>query len=261
LLLISLLYVAFIAACALFSPQIAPYDPIRMSPGEALQPPSLAHLFGTDHFGRDVFSIVIYGSRVSLLMGVSSVLIGGIVGGLFGALAGYIGGWVDTVFMRIIDVLMTIPNILLAMTIAAALGPSLFNMVLAIAVSSIPAYARVMRGQTLSVKNRPFVMATRSIGTREIRIFFRHVLANSWSPFLVMATIGLGGSILAAAGMSFLGLGVFREIPDWGSLLSQGRGYITVAWWICTFPGLVVTIFVLSINIIGDKLRDMIDPK
>lgn len=251
----------FIIGCALFPQWIAPYTPTAMLVDQIMRAPSKAHLFGTDYFGRDVFSLVVYGSRDSLIIGFSSVLAGGIIGGSIGALSGYIGGVIDTIFMRIIDVLMTIPGILLALAIAAALGPHLFNLIFAVAAASIPQYARVMRGQILSIKNRSFITASRSIGASKFRIFFRHVLTNAWSPLLVMSTIGLGASILVGAGLSFLGLGVLKEIPDWGSLLSQGRGYLTVAWWICTFPGLAITLFVISVNIIGDKLRDSLDPK
>jgi peptide/nickel transport system permease protein len=163
--------------------------------------------------------------------------------------------------MRLNDVLMTIPGILLALAIAGALGPSLFNIVLAVAVSSVPGYARVMRAQVLSIKSRTFVKASVSIGASPLRVFWKHVLPNSLSPLLVMAAIGIGTSILTGSGLSFLGLGVLREVPDWGTLLSQGRGYLTAAWWICTFPGLAITAFVLSVNMIGDRLRDHFDPK
>lgn len=251
----------FMIGCALFPQWIAPYAPTAMLTDQILSAPSKTHLFGTDYFGRDVFSVVVYGSRDSLFIGFASVLAGGLIGGFIGAVAGYIGGVVDTIFMRIIDVLMTIPGILLALAIAAALGPHLFNLIFAVAAASIPQYARVMRGQILSIKNRSFITASRSIGASNVRIFFHHVLTNAWSPLLVMSTIGLGSSILVGAGLSFLGLGVLKEIPDWGTLLSQGRGYLTVAWWICTFPGLAITLFVLSVNLIGDRLRDSTDPK
>lgn len=250
-----------IIGCAIFPQWIAPYSPTVMLTDQILSAPSKAHLFGTDYFGRDVFSVVVYGSRDSLFIGFASVLAGGLIGGSIGAVAGYIGGVVDTIFMRIIDVLMTIPGILLALAIAAALGPHLFNLIFAVAAASIPQYARVLRGQILSIKNRSFITASRSIGASNVRIFFRHVLTNAWSPLLVMSTIGLGSSILVGAGLSFLGLGVLKEIPDWGTLLSQGRGYLTVAWWICTFPGLTITLFVLAVNLIGDRLRDALDPK
>ncbi|MEH7419387.1 ABC transporter permease [Neobacillus drentensis] len=257
----STVIVLFIIACAVFPKWIAPFSPTYMNSEYILSKPSADHWFGTDYFGRDVFSLVIYGSQDSLIIGVTSVLIGGIIGGSIGALAGYIGGFVDVILMRVIDILMTIPGILLALAIAAALGPSLFNIVLAVAASSIPGYARVMRGQMMSIKKRKFVDASRSIGTPSWRIFLWHILPNSWSPLLVLGTIGLGTSILIGSGLSFLGLGTIKEIPDWGALLSQGRGYLTVAWWISTFPGLAITLFVLSINIIGDKLRDSFDPK
>ncbi|PLS05372.1 ABC transporter permease [Neobacillus cucumis] len=257
----STVVVLFIIACAVFPKWIAPFSPTYMNAEHILSKPSADHWFGTDYFGRDVFSLVIYGSQDSLIIGVASVLIGGIIGGSIGALAGYIGGFVDVILMRVIDILMTIPGILLALAIAAALGPSLFNIVLAVAASAIPGYARVMRGQMMSIKKRKFVDASRSIGTPNWRIFLWHILPNSWSPLLVLGTIGLGTSILIGSGLSFLGLGTIKEIPDWGALLSQGRGYLTVAWWISTFPGLAITLFVLSINIIGDKLRDSFDPK
>ncbi|ANY68018.1 D-ala-D-ala transporter subunit [Paenibacillus sp. BIHB 4019] len=255
------LIVLFIISCALFPSLIAPYSPTLMDTDQIMQPPSLQHVFGTDYFGRDVFSVVVHGSRDSLLIGFVSVLVGCVTGGAIGAIAGYIGGVVDAVFMRMIDVLMTIPGVLLALAIAAALGPSLMNVVLAVAAASIPGYARVMRGQIMSIKGRPFITASRSIGTSSLSIFVRHVLPNSLSPMFVMAAIGIGTAILTGAGLNFLGLGTIKEIPDWGALLSQGRGYLTVAWWICTFPGLAITLFVLSINILGDKVRDQLDPK
>lgn len=255
------LVVAFIILCAIVPGWIAPYLPTEMLTDQLLQAPSAAHLFGTDYFGRDIFSVVVYGSRDSLFIGFASVLVGGLAGGMIGVISGYVGGIVDTVLMRLIDVLMTIPGILLALAIAASLGPSLFNIVLAVAVSSIPGYARVMRGQMMSIKNRPFITASRSIGSSSIQILWKHVLPNSLSPLLVMATLGIGSSILTGSGLSFLGLGMIKEIPDWGTLLSQGRGYLTVAWWICTFPGLAITLFVISVNIIGDHVRDTLDPK
>jgi len=255
------LVVCFLILCAIAPQWIAPYSPTALDPANLLKPPSASHLFGTDYFGRDVFTLVIYGSRDSLLIGLASVVVGGLAGAALGTLAGYVGGWVDQVLMRLIDVLMTIPGILLALAIAASLGPSTMNVVLAIAAGTIPRYARVMRSQILTVKNRTYVLASRSIGSTGTRIFFKHVLPNSLAPFLVMATIGVGTSILTGSGLSFLGLGVIKEIPDWGTVLSQGRGYLTVAWWVCTFPGLAIASFVLSVNIIGDRIRDVLDPR
>nr|WP_244860515.1 ABC transporter permease [Thermobacillus xylanilyticus] len=252
---------AFAALCALFPGWIAPYSPTSMEADRVLLPPGAAHYFGTDYFGRDIFSVVVYGARDSLLIGVASVLAGGLAGCIIGAAAGIAGGVIDLILMRFIEIVMTIPGILLALAIAAVLGPNLFNMIFAVAVSMVPGFARVFRSQIISVKGRAFITAARSIGMPAPRIFFRHVLPNAWSPVLVMATIGLGTSILTAAGLSFLGLGVVKEIPDWGTLLSQGRGYLTVAWWISTFPGIAITLLVLSGNILGDWLRDRLDPK
>ncbi|KNB72024.1 D-ala-D-ala transporter subunit [Brevibacillus reuszeri] len=255
------LVVMFLGICAIVPQWVAPYSPTMIDPANLLKPPSASHLFGTDYFGRDVFTLVVYGSRDSLLIGLTSVIVGGVTGGVLGAISGYVGGLIDLIIMRIIEVLMTIPGILLALAIAAALGPSTLNVVLAIASGTIPRYARVMRSQILSVKLRSYVTASRSIGSSEIRIFWKHVLPNSTAPFLVMATIGIGTSILTGSSLSFLGLGVMKEIPDWGTVLSQGRGYLTVAWWVCTFPGLAIALFVLSVNVIGDQIRDVLDPK
>jgi peptide/nickel transport system permease protein len=257
----ALLVVVFTVTCAIVPGWIAPYDPTQMMTDAILQTPSAAHLFGTDYFGRDIFSVVVHGSRDSLLIGFASVLVGGLVGSALGIIAGYAGGVLDTITMRAVDILMAVPGVLLALSVAAALGPGLLNIALAVAVSSIPGYARVMRGQVMSVKGLPFITATRSLGGSNARIFWKHVLPHSLSPLLVMATLGVGTSILTGSGLSFLGLGVLKEIPDWGALLSQGRGYLTVAWWICTFPGLAITMFVLAVNLIGDDIRDRLDPK
>ncbi len=254
-------FVLFIVACALFPGAIAPYSPTEMDTAAVMAKPSLTHLFGTDYYGRDVFSVVVHGSRDSLLIGIASVLAGGLAGALIGAVSGYAGGVADTILMGFVEILMTIPGILFALAIAAVLGPSLGNIVLAVSISSVPGFARVFRGQIMSIKGRPFITAAKSAGAGKLRIFFRHVLPNAWSPLLVMGTIGLGTSILIGSGLSFLGLGVIKEIPDWGTLLSQGRGYLTVAWWMSTFPGLAITLLVLSVNLIGDQLRDRLDPK
>jgi peptide/nickel transport system permease protein len=253
--------ILFIVVCAIVPSWIAPYSPTDMNASMILKSPNMKNFFGTDYFGRDVFSLVVHGARDSLLIGLASVVVGGLVGATIGALAGYIGKVVDMAFMRFIDVLMVIPGILLALAIAAALGPSLRNTILAVSVASIPGFARVMRSQVISIKSRPFIDAARSVGTSHLEIVLRHVLPNSLSPLIVMATIGVGSSILVGSGLSFLGLGEVGGIPDWGMLLSQGRGYLTVAWWITTFPGLAITILVLSINLIGDELRDYLDPK
>lgn len=251
----------FLIICALFPKWIAPYVPTEMFTEEIMKPPTSTHLLGTDYFGRDIYSLIVYGSRSSLIISFLSVIGAAFIGTLIGAISGYIGGTIDVLLMRGIDILMTIPGMLLALALAAALGPSLLNIILAISISSIPGYARLIRGQVVSLKDRNYVIASKAIGVNSFVIFFRHIFPNAYSPLLVMATNGLGSAILLGAGLSFLGLGVVKEIPDWGTLLSQGRGYLTAAWWIATFPGLAITAFVLSINIMGDTLRDYLDPK
>ncbi|MFD7524376.1 ABC transporter permease [Paenibacillus chitinolyticus] len=257
----ALLIVSAIALSAVVPQWLAPYPPGEMNADALLQKPGAAHWFGTDYFGRDMLSLLIYGARDSLLIGVGSVLIGGTAGLLIGSLAGYIGGFADGVLMRIIDVLMAIPSLLLSLAIAAALGPSLLNIVLAVSVSLVPKFARVVRSQVIGIKSRPYIAASRSIGAGGGHIFLKHVLPHVFSPLLVMGTIGIGSSILVGSALSFLGLGVLKEIPDWGTLLSQGRGYLTVAWWNATFPGLAITLLVLAVNLVGDRWRDALDPK
>jgi len=258
---LGVLIVIVAVLCAVAPEWIAPYSPTRMDPSNLMQPPSGRHWMGTDYFGRDMLSLVVYGSRDSLLIGLAAVAIGGVLGSAVGAIAGYIGGWFDIVVLRFIEILMTVPGILLSLAIAAALGPSLANVVLAIAVAAIPRYARVLRSYVIGVKNRTFILAAFSIGSSGFRTFFRHVLPGAMGPFLVMSTIGIGTSILTGSGLSFLGLGPVRENPDWGTVLAQGRSYLTAAWWICSFPGLAIAMLVLSINIIGDDLRDLLDPR
>lgn len=256
------LFILFVLVIFAIVPQwVAPYSPTDMLTDELLKAPSLSHILGTDQFGRDVWSLIVYGSRQSLMIGFISVLIGGLIGTAIGLVAGYFGGVVDSIFMRINDVMMTIPGILFAIVIAVVLGPSFFNVILAISIASIPNKARVVRSQVITIRNRPFIDAARSIGTSHMEIMFRHILPNCFSPLLVMMTIGVGSSILVGTGLSFLGLGVIKEIPDWGYMLSQGRSYMTVAWWIATFPGLAITILVVVVNMIGDDLRDRMDPK
>ncbi|UOE76114.1 ABC transporter permease [Parageobacillus thermoglucosidasius] len=258
---LSILVIMFLTSCAIVPEWIAPYSPTAMRSDQILLAPSLQHLFGTDYFGRDVFSLVVHGSRPALLIGVCAVLVSSLVGSAIGMIAGYVGGIVDVIVMRIVEMMQSIPGVLLALALAAAMGPSFRNLVIAIAISAVPSYARVMRGQVLSIKNRPFILASRSIGTANSVIFFKHILPHSYSPLLVMASNGLGTAILTSSGLSFLGLGVVSDIPDWGMLLSQGRNYIAAGWWIATFPGLAIALFVLAVNIIGDSLRDYLDPK
>jgi peptide/nickel transport system permease protein len=257
----SLLVLAFVVACAAFPSAIAPYLPTDMRSDAILAPPGTGHWFGTDQFGRDVFSLVVYGARQSVLIGVFAVLISCSVGVSIGLTAGYAGGWIDTALMRVVDIWMAIPSILLAIALSAALGPSLINTILAVSVTMVPRYARVLRGQALSVRTRPFIEASRSAGASHFAILRRHILPHCSVQILVLATLGVGASILIGSGLSFLGLGVNDERPDWGYLLTQGRSYLTVAWWTVTYPGLAITSLVVSVNLLGDALRRRFDPR
>ncbi|HEX5659460.1 MAG TPA: ABC transporter permease, partial [Polyangiales bacterium] len=209
----------------------------------------------------DVLSSVIYGAQQSLLIGVLAVTIGGSSGIAIGVSAGYLGGWVDFVFMRFIDVWLAIPNILLAIALCTALGPSWTTIILAVSLSSVPRFARVLRARALAIRSRPFVLAARAAGASRWAILRGHVLPHCVPPMLVLATLGIGTSILIGSSLSFLGLGVNDERPDWGSLLTQGRGYLTVAWWSVTFPGLAISALVVSVNLLGDGLRRRLDPR
>jgi peptide/nickel transport system permease protein len=257
----SLLMLAFVVTCAAFPGAIAPYVPTEMRTEAILKPPGAGHWFGTDQFGRDVFSLVVYGARQSVLIGVFAVLISCGVGVSVGLVAGYAGGGLDTALMRFIDTWMAIPNILLAIALSTVLGPSLHNTILAISVTTIPRYARVTRGQAMAVRSRPFIEASRAAGASHFSILRRHVLPHCSAQILVLATLGVGTSILIGSGLSFLGLGVNDERPDWGFLLTQGRSYLTVAWWTVTYPGLAITSLVVSVNLLGDALRRRFDPR
>lgn len=247
--------------CAIFAPLIAPYAPLEINIIDRMQGPSFNHLLGTDNFGRDIFSRIVYGSRISLYVGFVAVGIGAVFGGIIGAIGGYFGGTLDNIIMRLMDVLLAIPRIILAIAIVAAFGTSLTNVMVAVGISMLPRYARVVRASVLSYREEEFVEAARATGASDIRIIFENILPNSMAPIIVQTTLGIGKAILSAATLSFLGLGVQPPTPEWGAMLSSGRQYMRIAPHLTIFPGLAIMIVVLSLNMFGDGLRDSLDPK
>ena len=246
---------------ALLAPLIAPYTPLEQNISAGLNPPSAVHLFGTDKLGRDIFSRILYGARISLFVGVAVVLISGAVGTLLGVVAGYLGGWADEALMRITDIFFAFPALILAMAIAGALGPSLQNALIAIAAVTWPVYARLLRGQVLALREREFVLAARTVGVPEWQIVFRHLLPNMLAPLLVQGSFDMGGAITAVAGLSFIGFGAQPPTPEWGVMISDARTYMATAWWMGTFPALAIMLVVGSFNLLGDGLRDLLDPR
>jgi peptide/nickel transport system permease protein len=246
---------------ALLAPLIAPYGPLEQNISAGLQPPSAAHLFGTDKLGRDVFSRIVYGARISLFVGVAVVLMSGVIGSLLGVVAGYMGGWADELLMRITDIFFAFPALILAMAIAGALGPSLQNALIAISAVTWPVYARLLRGQVLALREREFVLAARTVGVPEWQIVTRHLLPNMLAPLLVQGSFDMGGAITAVAGLSFIGFGAQPPTPEWGVMISEARTYMATAWWMGTFPALAIMLVVGSFNLLGDGLRDLLDPR
>lgn len=244
---------------ALFGPLLSPYDPLFQMLHERFLPPSPQHLFGTDQLGRDIFSRVLYGSRISLVMGIAVTAILFVVGTTLGLLAGFFGGKVDEILMRMTDMIMAFPSLVLAMAVAAALGPSLFNTMVTIAFVAWPRYARLARASCLQVKEEAYIEAARAIGVSDARIIFSHIMPMIISPIIVQATINLGGVILLAAGLGFLGLGAQPPAPEWGLMISEGRRFIANQWWVAGFPGIMIMIVVLGFNLLGDCLRDIFD--
>ena len=258
---VGLYIIILILIVAIGAPLLSPAHPENINLGASLQAPSFQHWLGTDKLGRDILSRIIYGSRVSLIVGVVAVGISGIIGIILGAIAGYFGKWADHVIMRLVDILLAFPSILLAITLVAVLGASLWNVMLAIGLVSWVGYARVVRGEFLSKRNQEFVLAAKTSGASYFRIIFRHMLPNSMAPIIVMATLGMAGAIITESSLSFLGLGVQPPTPSWGQMLSDGRTIMRQAWWVSTFPGLAIMITVLAFNLLGDGLRDAMDPK
>jgi peptide/nickel transport system permease protein len=257
----SLAVIGLLAALAIAPGLIAPYDPVQLEMGERLLPPGGNHPFGTDNFGRDILSRVIYGARISLATSLAVLISAALAGSAVGMLGGYAGGWVDDLLMRIADVFMAFPVILLAMVIVVVLQPGLVNTTVALIIVWWPAYARLMRAQVLAVKRRPFVEAALAGGAPAPRILLRHILPNTLAPLLVQATMDMGYVVLTAAGLGFLGLGAQPPAPEWGAMISDGRKYFLEAAWIPIFPGLAIALTVLAFNLLGDELRDWLDPR
>lgn len=259
--------VLFVVAVALLAPLIAPHDPVAQNLAVVLQPPVWSeggtwdHPLGTDHFGRDVLSRILYGTRISLVIGTVAALIGATIGVTAGIVSGYYSGVIGQIIMRIVDINLAFPLILLALTVVAILGPNLRNMIIVMAITTWMIYARVVRGVTLSISQQEFVEAARSVGANDLRILVRHILPNLLAPILVIWTLEVARVILMESALSFLGLGVPPPTPSWGRMLAEGRDYLTVAGWIATYPGLAIMLTVLGINFLGDGLRDLLDPR
>jgi peptide/nickel transport system permease protein len=254
--------ITFLLLVALAAPLVAPYDPVHVNVSVRLEPPSAAHLFGTDDLGRDVLSRVIWGSRISLSVGFISVSIGFLIGVSLGLVAGYVGGLVDLLAMRAIDALLAFPALLLAIAITAALGPQIQNAMVAIGIVAIPLYARLTRGQVLSLREREFIVAARTIGCTPLRIVLRHIFPNIANPLVVQATLGTAGAILAEAALSFLGLGAQPPAPSWGQDISYNARYLSnLMWWMSLGPGTAIFLAVFAFNFLGDALRDALDPR
>ncbi len=253
--------ITLLVLCALTAQWIAPYDPIRQNLTQNLLPPSIHHWMGTDQYGRDVLSRLIYGSRVSLSVGLVAVSIYILIGTTVGSVAGYYGGWVDGALMRLVDILLCIPTFFLILMVIAFVGPSIINIMVIIGVTSWTDVARLVRGEVLALKEREFIQAARVIGMKDSRIILRHLLPNALGPVLVVATLGIGGAILVESSLSFLGLGVQPPTPSWGNMLEEGKDHLTDAWWLITFPGMAIFLTVLGYNLLGEGLRDLLDPR
>ena len=246
---------------ALLAPVLAPYDPLAQDLYQRLQPPSIDHWFGTDDFGRDILSRIVYGSRISLRIGLIAISLALTGGTLFGLVAGYRGGMVDMLIMRLMDLMLAFPSILLAIAIVAVIGPGIENAILAVSIVLVPQFARLVRSSVLTVREATYVEAARALGATESRLLFYSILPNCTAPLIVQTTLGMGTAILDAAGLSFLGMGAQPPVPEWGAMLSGGRELLLRAPWVMTFPGLAIFTVVLGLNLFGDGLRDALDPK
>jgi peptide/nickel transport system permease protein len=256
--LLVILLIFFVAGSASL---IAPYDPGKTNVSQKLKPPSSEHFLGTDQLGRDVFSRMLYGSRISLSVGFVAVAISIVIGVFVGAIAGYYGRWADAILMRFVDIMLCFPSFFLILTVVALLGPSMLNVMVVIGITSWMGTSRFVRAEFLSLRERDFVQAARALGMKDRRIIFRHILPNGLAPVFVTATLDVATAVLVEAGLSFLGFGVQPPAPSWGNILTEGRTYIFDAWWLTVFPGLAILITVLSFNLLGEGLRDALDPR
>jgi peptide/nickel transport system permease protein len=259
--LVGLAIVIIFVLLALLAPVLAPYEPLKQNIPASLATPSAEHWFGADKLGRDIFSRMLHGARISLFVGFGVVLMASLFGTLVGLVAGYRGGWWDEALMRVTDIFFAFPSLILAMAIAGALGPSLQNALIAVAAVTWPVYARLVRGQVLVLRNREFVQAAHAVGASHALILRRHLLPNTLSPLLVQASFDVGATILAVAGLSFIGFGAQPPTPEWGVMISEGRNYITTHWWLTFFPAMAMLFAVAGFNLVGDGLRDLLDPR
>ncbi|HEV8353483.1 MAG TPA: nickel transporter permease [bacterium] len=259
--MIGMIIIGLLVLVAAAAPLIATEDPLQTNVAERLAPPSRAHFFGTDTLGRDIFSRVIYGSRISLRIAILTAVIATVIGAPVGIVAGYFRGRLDDIAMRVTDMFMAFPRLILAMAIAAALRPTLENVVIAISLAAWPAYARLARSMTLGLREENFVEAARALGASPPRILARHVLPGVMSPLIIQISLDMGGIILTAAGLGFIGFGAQPPTPEWGVMISEGRNYITTQWWVSTFPGIAIALTVLGFNLLGDGVRDVLDPR
>lgn len=256
-----LYFIIILIFLAIFADFLAPYGMREQNMSNALQFPGGSHLLGTDDLGRDILSRLIYGTRISLTIGVSAVGFALVFGTLLGVLSGYFGGWIDTLIMRICDVLLSIPSILLAIAIVASWGSSLFNMIFAIGFANIPIFARIIRSGVISIKEKQFIEASDALGANDWRVITKHIMPNIMSPIIVQSSLGIATAILSAAGLGFIGLGVEASVAEWGTMLNFGRSYIRTHYHLTVFPGLCIMLTILSFNLLGDGIRDAIDPK
>jgi peptide/nickel transport system permease protein len=258
---LGLVIVLLLVATAILAPLIAPYSPIGQSLGNRLQPPSWAHWMGTDELGRDIYSRVVYGSRITLTIVLLVAVISAPVGLLVGAVSGYFGGWIDRTMMGITDVFLSMPKLILALAFVAALGPGIENAIIAIAITTWPAYARIARAETLTFRNSEFIAAVRMQGASALRIILAHILPLCTSSMIIRVTLDMAGIILTAAGLGFIGLGAQPPLPEWGAMISRGRVFILDQWWVATMPGFAIIVVSLGFCFLGDGLRDVLDPK